>query len=291
LDGVLLANAFDEHAPLAIAALDAGLHVLSETAACRDEQEARALAAAVRRSAATYSFAENYVAQPHVREIAAAVAGSEVGDPVLIEAEYVHGLEPPAVKALTGDPAHWRGRIAPTAYCTHTLSPVLSVTGALPVDVSAFPVVEGEGRAQAVVLVVRLSSGALAIARRGFLQGESGSHWSWLSVRGTRGLVESLRDGGDAARTVRLRREPWAADGHPLEERRIEPELVLDGMRVPRMDQGTVRVLQAFRATIADGEPPLVDARSGIAASLVGVAGARSLAEGSRPIHVPDPFE
>src|SRR2546426_6624251 len=39
LDGVMLANDFDEHAPLAIKALQAGKHVLSETAACKSIAE------------------------------------------------------------------------------------------------------------------------------------------------------------------------------------------------------------------------------------------------------------
>lgn len=39
LDGVVLANDFDAHAELAIAFLDRGIHVLSETAACASEEE------------------------------------------------------------------------------------------------------------------------------------------------------------------------------------------------------------------------------------------------------------
>src|SRR5258708_12559560 len=35
MDGVILANFFDEHAPLALKALKPGKHVMSETAACK----------------------------------------------------------------------------------------------------------------------------------------------------------------------------------------------------------------------------------------------------------------
>ncbi|WP_280423927.1 Gfo/Idh/MocA family oxidoreductase [Nocardia carnea] len=48
LDAVVLANDFDEHTPLSVAFLDAGVHVLSESAACVDEQQARALLAGAR---------------------------------------------------------------------------------------------------------------------------------------------------------------------------------------------------------------------------------------------------
>ncbi|WP_037771037.1 Gfo/Idh/MocA family protein [Streptomyces sclerotialus] len=293
LDAVLLANDFDAHAPLALAFLERGVHVLSETAACVDLAEGRELIAVAERSSATYSFAENYVAHPHVRLLRQAVDAGELGRISLIEADYLHGMAPSAVTDLTGDPAHWRGRIAPTAYCTHTVSPVLALTGAWPVEVTAFPA-DLAGPRSAVVMAVRLSSGALALTRHGFLQGEPDSHWSWLSVRGTRALAESVRAPGERAWSVRVRTEAWAApDGRTREEERTPPALVLDGAgpageQVERADEGTVLILQALRDTVERGAPPLVGVRQAVAASLVGVAGAESLRDGSRPVPLPD---
>ena len=175
LDGVVLANDFDAHAPLALAFLDRGVHVLSECAACVSVEEGRRLITAADRSTVTYSFAENYVAHPHVRVIQEAVKRGEVGRVQLVEADYLHGLSVEMTKALVGDPTHWRGRISPTAYCTHTMSPVLAITGAWPVEVSAFSV-DGNDPRNAVLLLVRLSTGALAVNRFGFLQGEPDSH-------------------------------------------------------------------------------------------------------------------
>ncbi|TDQ54302.1 Gfo/Idh/MocA family protein [Actinorugispora endophytica] len=290
LDGVVLANDFDEHAPLAIAFLERGVHVLSEAAACADEDEGRRLVEAAERSRATYSFAENYVAHPHVRLVRQAVDSGEVGRISLVEADYLHGMSPDGVAALIGDPAHWRGRIAPTAYCTHTVSPVLALTGERPVEVSAFTVDEADARAS-VVMLVRLSGGALAVTRHGFLQGEPDSHWSWVSVRGTRALAESVRGPGERAWSVRVRAEGWTEPGgRAREEERVPPPLLLDGKAVERAAEGTVLVLRAFRATVEKGEPPLVPVRPAVAASLVGVAGAESLGNGSRPVPVPDVF-
>ncbi|TDC50346.1 Gfo/Idh/MocA family oxidoreductase [Actinomadura sp. KC345] len=288
LDGVVLANDFDEHAPLAIAFLERGVHILSEAAACRDEAEGRRLIEAVERSSASYSFAENYVLHPHVRLIRQAADGGELGRITLVEADYLHGMSPEQVTALTGDPAHWRGRIAATAYCTHTLSPALALTGAWPVEVSAFSVDEAEPRA-AVALVVRLSSGALAITRHGFLQGEPGSHWSWVSARGTKALAESARGPAQRSWSVRFQAEGWTqADGALREEERTPPPLRVGGKTVERGAEGDVLLLEGFRATVERGEPPLVPVRPAVAATLVGVAGATSLDEGSRPVRVPD---
>ncbi|KAB8167276.1 gfo/Idh/MocA family oxidoreductase [Streptomyces sp. 3MP-14] len=289
LDGVVLANDFDAHAPLATAFLARDIAVLSETAACVDEAEGRALIAAAESSRASYSFAENYVLLPQTRLLRAAVEAGELGRLQLVEADYLHGLSPAALAELTGDPRHWRGRIGPTAYCTHTLSPILALTGAWPVEVSAFPVDEGD-RSTAVVLVVRLSTGALAVSRFCFLQGEPESHWSALSLRGTRALAESVRAPGERAWAVRFRREAWTTpDGAGAhEEERVPPPLVRDGAVVEREREATVLLLEGWRATVAEGRPPLVPVRPAVAASLVGVAGAVSLAEGSRPVPVPD---
>lgn len=288
LDGVILANDFDAHAPLAIAFLDRGVHVLSECAACVTEEEGRALIAAAERSAASYSFAENYVCHPHTLLLRQAVEAGELGRVSLVEADYLHGLPPDGVAELLGGPDHWRSRIAPTAYCTHTLSPVLALTGAWPVTVAAHVVDEADPRS-AVVMAVRLSSGALALTRHGFLQGEPDSHWSWLSVRGTRALAESLRAPGERAWSVRLRAEAWATpDGRVREEERVPPPFIFAGEPVERHAEGTARVIEGFRATVEDGAPPLVPVRPAVAASLTGTAGAVSLAEGSRPVPVPN---
>ncbi|MGW0143860.1 Gfo/Idh/MocA family protein [Streptomyces calvus] len=99
LDGVVLANDFDEHAPLAIAFLDRGVHVLSESAACVDAAEGERLITAADRSSATYSFAENYVAHPHVRLIRQAIEAGELGGISLIEADYLHGMSPAESRA------------------------------------------------------------------------------------------------------------------------------------------------------------------------------------------------
>ncbi|MEU4416924.1 Gfo/Idh/MocA family protein [Nocardia salmonicida] len=289
LDAVVLANDFDEHAPLAIAFLERGIHVLSESAACADEWQAAALLDAERRSSATYSFAENYVFHPHVQLIRNALEAKEIGRVTLVEADYLHGMSPDDVSRLIDDPGLWRGRIEPTAYCTHTVSPILALTGELPTEVTAFHVDSADARA-AVVMVVRLSGGGLAITRHGFLQGEPDSHWSWVSVRGTEGLAESVRAPGGRAWSVRVRKEGWTDRSGVTrdEERTPAPMTLPDGTLVEPKAEGTVRILQGFRACVEEGAPPLVPIGPAVAASLVGVAGARSLRDGSRPVSMPN---
>jgi hypothetical protein len=72
-----------------------------------------------------------------------------------------------------------------------------------------------------------------------------------------------------------------------MHEERTPPPLLLAGDEVERRAEGTVLMLTAFRSTIQHGAPPLVPVRPAVAASLVGVMGAQSLANGSRPVLVP----
>ena len=60
MDAVVLANYFHQHAPMAIQALTADKHLMSETAACHTLAEGVALARAVEQSGKIYMFAENY---------------------------------------------------------------------------------------------------------------------------------------------------------------------------------------------------------------------------------------
>ncbi|MFE7648242.1 hypothetical protein [Streptomyces phaeoluteigriseus] len=56
-----------------------------------DAAEGERLVAAADRSSEAYSFAENYVAHPHVRLIRQAIEAGELGRISLIEADYLHG--------------------------------------------------------------------------------------------------------------------------------------------------------------------------------------------------------
>ncbi len=89
MDAVILVNDFDQHAPVAIGALERGLSVLSETAACRTVAEGVALVEAAERSTGVYMFAENYPYMPFAREMRRRYAAGDVGEVRYAEAEYL----------------------------------------------------------------------------------------------------------------------------------------------------------------------------------------------------------
>jgi predicted dehydrogenase len=136
MDAVILVNDFDQHAPVAIQALDRGMSVLSETAACRTIGEGVALIEAAERSDGIYMFAENYPYMPFTREMRRRYQAGQVGEVRYAEAEYLD--EPADLARMVNDRAHWRARTPATYYCTHSLAPVAAITGTRPLQVSGF---------------------------------------------------------------------------------------------------------------------------------------------------------
>jgi predicted dehydrogenase len=277
IDAVILANFFDEHAPLARQALAAGKHVLSETAACTSLEEGAALIDAVERSGLTYMFGENYPFKPHAFEIARRFAAGEIGAFEYAECEYYHAFAPGDFARFAPDRGHWRGRISSTHYCTHSIAPVMAITGRFPVAVSAFEIGASEsGRGRAVVEMVRFDDGALLKSLHGFLQGEPPFQWSFLRLHGSRGLLENARRGD--ARRVRLRREAWASGSGETEDVWIDPPDVPDDLRM----------LRAFADALTGAAKPRLDVRFGVSCSLVGVYALESLRVGSARVEMPN---
>jgi predicted dehydrogenase len=294
MDAVILVNDFDRHAPVAIRALDQGLSVLSETAACRTLAEGVALIEAAERSAGVYMFAENYPSMPFTREMRRRYAAGDIGEVRYAEAEYLD--EPADLASMVGDRTHWRARTPATYYCTHSLAPVAAITGTRPVQVSGFvvPTAAGpqalerarRGRGWAALLVVRLDNGAVCKSLHGFLEG---SQQAWVRLHGDRGLMENLRQGD--TRTLRV---VWdAKDG---EDWRRAEEVYLPwppdfpATAADPLGDGVAEtlMLRDFAGAVRTGTPPGQDVYFGVELSITGIQAMRSSLAGSQPVDVPD---
>jgi predicted dehydrogenase len=294
MDAVILVNDFDEHAPVAVAALERGLSVLSETAACRTLAEGVALVEAAERSAGVYMFAENYPYMPLTREMRRRYAAGDIGEVRYAEAEYLD--EPADLMAMVNDRAHWRARLPATYYCTHSLAPVAAITGIRPVQVSGFvaPTASGaealerarQGRGWAALLVVRLDNGAVFKSLHGFLEG---SQPSWVRIHGDRGLMENLRHGD--TRTLRV---VW--DVEEGEDWRRAEEVYLPwppGFPATDADPlgdgvAETLMLHDFASAVRREVVPDQDVYFGVELSITGIQAMRSSLAGSLPVEVPD---
>jgi predicted dehydrogenase len=293
MDAAILVNDFDQHAPVAIAALERGLSVLSETAACRTLAEGVALIEAAERSDGIYMFAENYPHMPFTREMRRRYQAGQIGEVRYAEAEYLD--EPADLAWFQNDLGHWRARTPATYYCTHSLAPVAAITGIRPVAVSGFvaPNANGpdelerarRGRGTAALLVVRLDNGAVFKSLHGFLQG---SQQAWVRIHGDRGLLENLRHGD--TRTLRAVRDVDGDHGGRREEVFLPwPEEFPPSTADP-MGDGVAEtlMLRDFAAAVRERRPPDQDVHFGVELSITGIQAMRSSLGGSVPVEVPD---
>ena len=294
MDAVILVNYFDQHAPAAISALDRGLSVLSETAACRTLAEGVALIEAAERSSGIYMFAENYPYMPFAREMRRRYVAGDVGEVRYAEAEYLD--EPADLMSMADDRSHWRARLPATYYCTHSLAPVAAITGTRPVQVSGFVVPTAgdptalerarQGRGWAALLVVRLDNGAMFKSLHGFL--EAGQQ-AWVRLHGDRGLMENLRQGD--TRTLRV---VW--DVEDGEGRRRAEEVYLPwapgfaATDADPMGDGVAEtlMLRDFANAVRHQRAPHQDVHFGVELSVTGIQALRSSLAGSVPVEVPD---
>ena len=96
------------HAPMAIAALDAGFHVLSEKPMALNLAEARAIGAAVARGGKLYGLAFTYSGYPLIEEARVRVARGDFGRIRLVQVEYSQGWLSRPIDQGGNKQAEWR---------------------------------------------------------------------------------------------------------------------------------------------------------------------------------------
>jgi predicted dehydrogenase len=88
IDFVIIATPNNLHAPVAIAFLDAGIHVVCDKPLADKLEQANAIAQAVQRSGKLFALTQTYTGYPMVREARALVAAGRLGDLRKVQVEY-----------------------------------------------------------------------------------------------------------------------------------------------------------------------------------------------------------
>ena len=138
MDAVVLANYANEHAPFAIRCLKAGKHVLSEVLTCETMAQAVELIETVEETGLVYAYAENYCYMAHTFEMWKRYKTGEIGEVRYGEGEYIHDCSAIWPRITYGDRTHWRNRMHANFYCTHSLGPLIAITGLRPKQVVGF---------------------------------------------------------------------------------------------------------------------------------------------------------
>ena len=294
MDAVVLANYFHQHAPFAIKALEAGKHVMSETASNTTLAEGVALCRAVEKTGKTYMLAENYPFTAFNQEMRRVYETGEIGDVTYAEGEYNHPMAPRDRLRISPGMNHWRAWIPSTYYCTHALAPLMYVTDTMPVKVNALSVacrgvddltvrVADPGS----VILCRMDNGAVFRIFGLLLPG----HSNWYRVHGSRGAMEIARGPGYfGAGQIRIWHEKWDIEPGEEEERVYAPDWPEHGelAREAGHGGGDFWTNFHFANAIRSGEPPYLDVYRGVTMSSVGILAWKSGLEDGRPIDVPD---
>lgn len=241
IDALAIVTPNHLHAPMAIAALEAGIHVFCEKPMAMSSDEARAIAAAARQSGAKFALAFTYSGYPLVEEARTRVARGDLGKIRLVQVEYLQGWLSLPIDGEGNKQAEWRTDPAKAGLggClgdigTHAFHLAEHVSGVAVSEVSADLTVHVAGRRldDDVSALLRFEGGARGTLKatqvaageeNGLKLRVSGEHgtleWAQmepntLTLRWLDRPTEVVRAGGPglAASTQALLRTP---SGHP----------------------------------------------------------------------------
>lgn len=200
MDAVVLANYANEHAPFAIRCLKAGLHVFSEVLPVQTMKEAVELIEAVEETGKIYAYGENYCYMPGPFEMKRLYREGKIGEFEYGEGEYIHNCEPIWPSITYGDPNHWRNNMYANFYCTHSMGPLIHITGLRPVKVTGFESSMRERKLRVGsksglfgIEMVELENGGIVKSIHGDLYKNS----IWYTVYGSKGRMETAREDAD----------------------------------------------------------------------------------------------
>ena len=299
MDAVVLANYFHEHAPFAIKCFEKGLHVFSECISNGTMAEGIELLRAFEKSNSIYMLAENYPQMIFNREMKRVCEGGTLGKILYAEGEYNHSVDPYDTnfyKANYYFPEHWRNFLPRSYYITHSLGPVMWVTGATPKKVTsfaAFAPIEGDAPTAKFngdqVSIVTTQNDDGSIFRITGCAAFGGHHNSYR-ICGTEGQIENLRGMGNK---VMLRYNGWSKPEDMDEVNLYEPkwnDRDEEIIKTSGHGGGDYLTCRMFLDCIKKGKQPEhpFDIHSAVNMSSVAILAHRSMLEGGKPYDIPD---
>lgn len=200
IDAVVIATPMQCHVPQAIAALEAGKHVLSEVTAGVTMDELWWLKESVEKSGKTYMYAENYCYMPFCQQIREMMRRGLFGEVYFGEGEYLHNVR--SLLTYPNGKSSWRkywqlGKRG-AFYPTHSLGPVMQwFEGDRIQSVSCFSAGHHSGLRQddTTLTLCQMRSGKLIKIRVDCVSPRPHNMVGY-SLQGTRGAFESAREHG-----------------------------------------------------------------------------------------------
>jgi len=299
LEAVVLANCFHEHAPYAVRCLERGIHVLSECTAAATMADSVALVRAAKKSKAIYMLAENYPYMQFNQEMRRVYRGGTLGKVLFAEGEYNHPFnqnDANQVKGLRPYPKHWRNYLPRSYYITHSLAPLMFITGVTPKRITAFPVynpyeTEGykfiSGKVADRAAVITILNDDDSVFRVTGCAGY-GAHGNSYRVCGTKGQIENVRGG---AGKVMLRYNDWEVpEGMQAVNyyAPVWPDDIKELVEKTAHGGSDFFPTYEFLNCIKEGRQPEFDVYFATTLSSVAILAHRSILSGNMPFDIPD---
>lgn len=296
MDAVVLCNYFNEHAEYAVRCLEKDLHVLSETTSNTTMADGVKLVRAAEKSKAFYMIAENYPFMVFNQEMRRVYREGTLGHVLFAEGEYNHPLNPNnmnEVVRLRPTPDHWRNNIPRSYYITHSLAPLMYITGQRPVRVSAMPVYGYEedvtnplnthDRA-AIITTVNDDKSVFRVTGCAAF----GAHENSYRICGELGQIENVRGSGNM---VMLNYNKWNIPEGLEEHNYYKPEFPEeDKPLLEKAGHGgsDFYVFREFISCIRENRRPEFDEYFSTTMASVAILAHRSILDGNRAFEVPD---
>lgn len=295
IDAVILCNYFNEHAPYAIRAMRAGVHVMTETQAAVTIKECVELVEAVEETGCFFALAENYPFFRANMEMEKVYGSGVLGEVIFAEGEYIHPMSPKENSYYNPDPTHWRSRTPCTFYCTHAMAPLMAITKLMPKRVigkvaAGWAYTEDLGGTVGDnygVALVEMENGS--VFRVGGC-GAFGGRGNWYRLGCSRGGIESVRGSND---NVRLTINPWSLTEETRQfgtECVYAPELTEQGKKAMTFDHGggDYWVTWNFVQDLLHNRQPFMNVYRSAAMAAIGILAWQSVLDNSRQLDIPD---
>ncbi|MBD3183394.1 hypothetical protein GF312_13940 [Candidatus Poribacteria bacterium] len=128
MDAVIICTPILYHAEQAVMALESGINVMSEVTASNTIEGCSSIVKAAKKSGKIYMMAENTIYRPVFDEWAKLIESCKLGEIIYAEADYLHPIHALLIDPNTGE-KKWRANRPPVHYCSHSLGPILYLTG------------------------------------------------------------------------------------------------------------------------------------------------------------------
>ena len=300
LEAVLLTNYFHEHTPYAIKALQKNIHVLSECISNSTMAEGVQLVRAAEKSKAIYMLLENYPYMEFNREMHNVFKGGSLGELMFAEGEYNHpGNAYEKDKTYTASlkpfAKHWRNLLPATYYITHSLAPLMYITGAFPKRVTAYPITIDFPEDQAFNGLFKNDRTAIITTQNDNNSvfrvtgcATFGYRENSYRICGTKGQIENIRGGNGK---VMLNYNDWDIPEGKEESNYYKPLLNdPDQALIEKSGHGggDFVVIREFLNCIRENRCPQFDVYFATCCASVAILAHRSILNGNRPYDIPD---